>query len=127
MVGWVNRCSGRIQIQCRSGRPTVFLTTHNHKHYPWLRILRALTAQVKAEKPFGYSVSIKRGKSATGTHMRGLGELNADTSLWLFKTPLPVPVISPPALPLMKLKLGTGTTAQAGQRYNMEYREPIFD
>lgn len=50
------------------------------------------------------------------------GEFNANTSQWLFKRPLPVPVITlPPVLPLMKLKLGTGTTAQGkGTTWNIE-------
>lgn len=30
-AGWVNQCSGRIQIQHRSGRPTVSLSRHTQK------------------------------------------------------------------------------------------------
>lgn len=89
MVGWANRCSGRIQIQYRSGRPTVFLATHNKNLICGCIVWGQLACGKNWKKHLIIWCQLGvKGKSETATHMRRLGETNADTSLWVRKTPL---------------------------------------
>lgn len=82
MAGSVNLCSGRIQIHCRSDRPTVSLTTHMHKKFNHCCILtlfweteaettesrrtKALMAIRKKQQlcPFSHPSLMKRGRSS---------------------------------------------------------------